>query len=81
MKLVKRLKDDKLRLKSLRYQINNQDKKQLKYFDNVVKLELKIDYTKLYYQSGNSDKDAFNFNEFGSIVDFLSKTKNWLNNF
>ena len=81
MKLVKRIKDDKLRLKSLRYQINNQDKKQLKYFDNVVKLELKIDYTKLYYQSGNSDKDAFNFTEFGSIVDFLSKTKNWLNNF
>ena len=29
------------------------------------KLELKIDYTKLYYQSGNRYKDTFNFNEFG----------------
>ena len=46
-KLLKKLKGDKPKLKSLRYQINKEDKKQLKYFENLVKLELSTDYTKL----------------------------------
>ena len=66
LKLVKS-KDEKPRLKSLRYQIDKEDKKQLDYFDNLVKIELGIDYPKLYYQSGNTNNDDFNFYEFGSI--------------
>ena len=49
MKLFKRLKDNKPRVKSLRYQIDKKDKKLIKYFEDVVKLETSIDYNKLYY--------------------------------
>ena len=38
LKLVKRLKDDETRLKSLRYQFHKRDKEQLKYFDDLIKL-------------------------------------------
>ena len=73
LKLVKRIKDEKPKLKSLRYQIDKKDKRQLEYFDKLVNMETTIDYTKLYYQSGNKNKDAFNFNEFGSMVDFFQR--------
>ena len=43
LKLVKRIKDNKHKLKSLRYETNEQDKEQLEYFDSLVKLELGID--------------------------------------
>ena len=49
MKLFKRLKDNKPKVKSLRYQIDKKDKKLIKYFEDVVKLETSIDYNKLYY--------------------------------
>ena len=49
MKLFKRLKDNKPKVKSLRYQIDKKDKKLIKYFEDVVKLETRIDYNKLYY--------------------------------
>ena len=75
LKLVKRKKDSKPKLKSLMYQINKEDKRQLEYFGNLVKIEFNIDYTKLYYQSSNRDKDAFNFNEFGSMIDFCQRLK------
>ena len=71
LKLVKILKDDKPKLKSLRHHIDKRDKEQLKYFDDLIKQEIGIDYTKLYYQSGNENKDAFNFKDFGSMVDFF----------
>ena len=48
LKLVKRMKYEKPQLKSLRYQINKDNKEQLEYFDNLVKLELSMDYTNLY---------------------------------
>ena len=41
--LVKRLIDDKPKLKGLRYQIDKRDKEQLKYFDDFMKLETSID--------------------------------------
>ena len=47
MKLIIRIKDDKPRLKSLRHQINKEDKEQLNYFVNLVKLDLGTDYTTL----------------------------------
>ena len=75
LKLVKRIKDDKSNLKSLRYQIDKEDKKQLDYFDNLIKIELGTDYTKLYYQSGNTDNDRFNFYEFGSMINFYQILK------
>ena len=65
LKLLIRIKDDKPKPKSLRHQINKEDKEQLKYFENLVKLELSINYTKLYYQSGNRYKDTFNFMNLG----------------
>ena len=71
LKLVKLLKDDKPKLKSLRHHIDKRDKEQLKYFDDLIKQEIGTDYTKLYYQSGNENKDAFNFKDFGSMVDFF----------
>ena len=43
MKLFKRLKDNKPKVKSLRYQIDKKDKKLIKYFEDVVKLETSID--------------------------------------
>ena len=49
MKLFKRLKDNKPKVKSLRYQIDKKDKKLIKYFEDVVKLVTSIDYNKLYY--------------------------------
>ena len=49
MKLFKRLKDNKPKVKSLRYQIDKKDKKLIKYFEDVVKLETSTDYNKLYY--------------------------------
>ena len=74
MKLVKKtIKGKKPRLKRLRYQIDKRDKDQLEYFDKLVSLETTIDYGKLYYQSGNKNKDTFNFNEFGSMVDFYQR--------
>ena len=73
LKLIKRIKDGKPKLKSLKHEINKRDKKQLEYFDKLVNMETAIDYTKLYYQSGNKYGDAFNFNEFGSMVDFYLK--------
>ena len=45
LKLLKRLRDDKPKLKSLRYQIDKRDKEQWKYFDDLIKLETRIDYT------------------------------------
>ena len=75
MKLVKRLKDNLPKLKSLRYQVDKRDREQLKYFDAAIKLETRIDYTKLYYQSGNKNEDAFNFNEFGSMFDFYQRLR------
>ena len=60
LKLIKRIKDEKPKLKSLKYLIDKRDKKQLKYFDKLVNMETTIDYTKLYYQSGNKNKGAFN---------------------
>ena len=36
-------------------------------------METTINDTKLYYQSGNKYRDAFNFNEFGSMVDFYQR--------
>ena len=36
-------------------------------------METTIDRTKFYYQSGNKYKDAFNFNKFGSMVDFYQR--------
>ena len=71
LKLLKILEDDKPKLKSLRHHIDKRDKEQLKYFDGLIKQEIGIDYTKLYYQSGNENKDAFNFKDFGSMVDFF----------
>ena len=38
LKFVKRLKDDKTKLKSLRYQFDKRDKEQPKYFDDLIKL-------------------------------------------
>ena len=58
LRLLKRLRDDKSKLKSLRYQIHKRDKEQLTYFDDLIKLETRNDYTKLSYQSGNKNKDA-----------------------
>ena len=78
LKLVKRIRDDKRKLKSLIYQIDKEDVGQLDYFDNLVKLELGIDYTKLYCQSGNKDKDAFNFNKCRLMIDFYQRLKNSL---
>ena len=49
LKLIRRIKDDKPKLKSLRPHINKEFKEELKDFDNLVKLEFSIDYTKLYY--------------------------------
>ena len=37
LNLVKSIKEDKPELKSSRHQIDNEDKKQLGYFDNLVK--------------------------------------------
>ena len=59
LKLVKRIKDEKPKLKSLKHQIDKRDKRQLEYFDKFVYMETTIDYTELYYQSGNKNKDAF----------------------
>ena len=59
LKLVKRIKDEKPKLKSLKHQIDKRDKRQLEYFDKLVYMETTIDYTELYYQSGNKNKDAF----------------------
>ena len=75
LKLVKRLKDDKPILKNLGYQIDKRDEQQLKYFDDFIKLETSTDYTKLYYQSGNKNKDAFNFNDFRTMVDFYQRLR------
>ena len=36
-------------------------------------METKLDYIKLYYQSGSNNEDAFNFDEFGSMVDFFKE--------
>ena len=54
----------------LTYQFDKEDKKQLVDFDNLVKIELGVDYTKLYYQSSNTDNDDFNFYEFRSMINF-----------
>ena len=78
LKLMKRIEANKPKLKSLRYKINNEDKEQLKYFENPVKLGLSINYTKLYYQSGNRYKDAFYLNKFESMTDFYRRLKNGL---
>ena len=75
LKLVKRLKDDKPKLRRLRYQIDKRDKEQLKYFDDLIELETSVDYSKLYYQSGNKNKDSFTFSEFGSMVDFYQRLR------
>ena len=47
VKLIIRIKDDKPRLKSLRHQINKEDKEQLNYFVSLVKLDLGTDYNTL----------------------------------
>ena len=74
MKLVKRLNDDKPKLKSPRHQFDKRYKEQLEYFENFVKLELGIHYTKLYYQLG-SKKNGFNINEFGSMFYFYQRLR------
>ena len=65
----------KHKLKSVRHRINKRNKKQLEYFDKLVNMETTIipSCTKLCYQSGNKYRDAFNFNEFGSMVDFYQR--------
>lgn len=73
LNLVKSIKEDKPELKSSRHQIDNEDKEQLDYFDNFVKLELGNDNTKLYNQSGN--KDNFNFSELWSMINFYQSLK------
>ena len=49
-----------------------------------VNLELKIDYTKLFYQPGNRHKDPFTFYEFGSVIYlgqcYISTSENQSNN-
>ena len=75
LKLLESWKDNIPKLKSLRYQIDKREKERLKYFDNLVKLEIGIDYTKLYYQSGNKRIDAFNFDKFVSMVDFYQRLR------
>ena len=72
LKLVKILKDDKPKLKSLRHHNDKGDKEQLKYFDDLIKQEIGIDYTKLYYQSGNENKYAFNFKDFRQWLIFFN---------
>ena len=39
----------------------------------LVNLELKIDYTNLYYQLGNKNKHSFNFYKFESMIDFYQR--------
>ena len=56
VQLLKRLNDDKPKLKRLRYQTDKRGKEQLKYFNGLIKLDTSIDYTKLYYQSGKKIK-------------------------
>ena len=73
LKLVKRIKDEKPKLKSLRHQIGKRYKGQLEYFDKPLNMGTAIDNTKLYYQPGNENKDAFNFNKFGSKVDVFQR--------
>ena len=41
----------------------------------LVNLELKIDYMKLFYQSGNRHKGPFKFYEFGSMTDIYQRVK------
>ena len=67
------MKYDRPKLRSLRYQINNNYKKRLEYFEKLIDLELTIDYENLYYQSGNKSKDVFKFKEFGSMDDFYQR--------
>ena len=49
MKLFKRLRNNKPKVKSLGYQIDKKDKRLIKHFEDVVKLETSTDYNKLYY--------------------------------
>ena len=56
LKLVKRIKDEKPKLKSLRHQIDKRDQRKLEYFDKLLDMETAIDYTKLNYQPGNKIK-------------------------
>ena len=75
-KARKSKKDDKLKLKSLRYLINKENKKQVKHFDMLFNLEEnKIDYNDLYYRSGNRSKDSSNLEQFGTMPELFQKTK------
>ena len=49
MKLFKRWRNNKPKVKSLGYQIDKKDKRLIKHFEDVVKLETSTDYNKLYY--------------------------------
>ena len=70
LKLADQIKNDKLKLKSLRYLINKENKKQVQYFDKIANLEeTEIDYNKSYYKSGNKR----NFEEFGTMADLFPK--------
>ena len=76
LKLTDKNKDDELRLKCLRYLISKENKKQVKYFDMSASFkETKIDYNKLYYRSGNRNKEASNFEQFGTMAELLQKIK------
>ena len=70
LKLADQIKNDKLKLKSLRYLINKENKKQVQYFDKIANLEeTEIDYNKSHYKSGNKR----NFEEFETMADLFQK--------
>ena len=59
--LIKKIgKDEKFKLKSLKYLIDRKDKMQAQYFDeHVNNKESTIEYSELYYQSGNKKKGCY----------------------
>ena len=76
LRLEDQKKDDKLRLNSLRYLINKENKKQVRYFDMLANFEeTKIDYNNLYYTSGNRNKKRSNFEQSGTMAELFEKIK------
>ena len=74
LKLVNQINYKKNKLKRLRYVINKKDKEEVKHFEKLVKLEkATINYNNLHYQSGNKNKDAFDFEEVGTIADLFQR--------
>ena len=67
---------DKLKLKSLRYLINEENKGQVPYFDKLANMEeTKIDYKSLYYRSGNRNREPSNFEKFGTMAELFQEIK------